>query len=273
LNSGEEKPEVHEATVQQPIVDIQESQSTEGPNSPEGAGSNVGPDELHVRETEPDPSKMRLWDIIYGILFQPVATLRYAAEQKPVLTSFLVGLVVSIFTGVMNLIVARNYMALTPPATLPPELAATFPQWASSLFVFGGLMGIIFYLVFWFVSTAIFNLLAAFFGGRENGKGLFAAIGLTLIPSAILPPLQVLVYALGAPGAIYTVLSVAVVVWVLILEIISIREANKLSTGLAVVIFFLPLVVVIAVILVMIILLVGALLPFFQSIGGGFPTI
>ncbi|MDQ7794927.1 MAG: YIP1 family protein [bacterium] len=156
---------------------------------------------------------MKALDLVSGILFDPVTTLRRAAA---------------------------GHLAL--PLTL--GLAAMAVAGASSLAGFPGhrlgltLVGLLASLLVLFGQAAVLNLVAELLGGGGNGRGLLAALALAQVPSALLAPAGLLAQVAGWLG---TLTRLALFAWVFVLQLLAVREAHRLTTGRALAVVLIPL--------------------------------
>lgn len=176
---------------------------------------------------------MSFTEIIYGILFEPVPTLRYLAENKPLVQGLIVFLSVLIFNIIMgqgNAALGEEVQALTIPFQL---------GW------FINIVAGIFSFIMLFVMAAVFSLLGELFYGKGNAAGLLVCFAFASIPGVLGPALQY-VSTLAGIEWLAVFLSLAVGIWVLVLQVLALREALALDTGQAVIVFLIPLAIVIA---------------------------
>lgn len=170
---------------------------------------------------------MSLIDIIYGIFFEPVPTLQYLAREKPLLPGLLVYLVVFVF----NLIINRGL------TTLDSEIASFIPN-ANLMWVIAGL-GVILSFFMLAITAGLFSLLSEIFYQRGNASGLLVCLSFAVIPGVLGPPLQYGATLLGISW-LGVICSLLAVIWVLVLQVLSLREALELQTGQAILLFILP---------------------------------
>ncbi|HBQ27272.1 MAG TPA: hypothetical protein DD791_12825 [Syntrophomonas sp.] len=170
---------------------------------------------------------MSLIDIIYGIFFDPVPTLKYLAREKPLVLGLLVYLVAFVFNLIIN-------HGLT---TLDSEIAGFIPD-GNLIWVFAG-MGIILSFFILALTAGLFSLLSEIFYQRGNASGLLVCLSFSVIPGVLGPPLQYGATLLGVSwlGVIFSLLAV---IWVVVLQVLSLREALELQTGQAILLFILP---------------------------------
>lgn len=179
---------------------------------------------------------MNFTEIIYGILFEPVATLRYLAENKPLAQGLIVFLSVLIF----NIIMGQGN------AALGEEMQALDIPFQLGWFI--NIVAGIFSFIMLFVIAAVFSLLGELIYGKSNAAGLLVCFAFVSIPGVLGPALQY-VSSLAGIEWLAVFLSLAVGIWVLVLQVLALREALGINTGQAIIIFLLPLAVVIGLII------------------------
>lgn len=179
---------------------------------------------------------MNFTEIIYGILFEPVATLRYLAENKPLAQGLIVFLSVLIFNIIMgqgNAALGEEMQALALPFQL---------GWFIN--IVAGMLS----FIMLFVIAAVFSLLGEIIYGKSNAVGLLVCFAFVSIPGVLGPALQY-VSSLAGIEWLAVILSLTVGIWVLVLQVLALREALGINTGQAIIIFLLPLAVVIGLII------------------------
>ena len=190
---------------------------------------------------------MTIVELLYGIMFEPRPTLQYISEKKPLAWGLTVYLIVLIF----NAVFARgiNYISPKDAVALLDELLWIYL-----------VTGALFSIVVLFLLTGLFSLLSDLFYGHSNSSGLLACLCFASVPGVLGPPLQ---YSALLTGASYigTISSVIISVWVLVLQIMALKEALALRTGQAINLFIMPFILAIIVIGVIIIVIVSTLFP------------
>jgi len=170
---------------------------------------------------------MSLIDTIYGILFDPVPTLQYLAREKPLLPGLFIYLAVFIF----NVIINRGLTALDS------EIAGFIPD-GNFIWVFA-ILGVILSFFILALTAGLLSLLSEIFYQRGNASGLLVCLCFAVIPGVLGPPLQYGATLLGISwlGVIFSLLAV---IWMLVLQVLSLREALELQTGQAILLFIIP---------------------------------
>jgi hypothetical protein len=99
-----------------------------------------------------------------------------------------------------------------------------------------------------FFTSAIFHLIAIILRGRGSYSGIVCGLGFANLPIAFIAPLALLYALFNTPGFIlYSLGSIVIGVWILVLEIIAIRENYNFSYGRAIATYFTPVVIMILV--------------------------
>lgn len=116
---------------------------------------------------------------------------------------------------------------------------------ATMMYVMIGIKIVASFLV-WMIGSAIWHLIAEFFGGRGTGVGLFSALGFAHLPRIFIVPLWALIGVM--PESSKTVLMVIAVLtilsWSLALDVVAIKEVHQLSTAKAVLVMLMPLLMI-----------------------------
>lgn len=189
---------------------------------------------------------MGFFEIMYGMLFQPVGTLRALREEKPValglLTFFLVSAVSLLFKKALYTLILPSYLL-------------NLVQKTGWLFSGISLLSAVIMLL---VMTGVLSLLSELLYHKGNGPGLLCCLSFCIIPGVLGPPLYYAGALLGYKGLGWF-LSFLVGVWVIILQVLALREALELNTGQAVLLYIMP---VLALVVLIGIAVAGIMLAF-----------
>lgn len=202
------------------------------------------------------PEKFGFLELIYGVLLDPLPTLRQIAVQPPV------GLTVLIFTLVSVMNVLSNVLVTAGKGDLIlPGLPQTATQAIQALIPAITLLWLVLKYLKWFVYSGVLHLVATLLGGHGYVQGVFAVTGLAILPSLFIVPLNLLLYWVTAPffTIIVTLLSLLIYIWGIILVIIGLREVYNFSIGKVLLVLFLPPIVTIFFAIVTLIILAGCL--------------
>lgn len=212
---------------------------------------------------------LKYYEIIYGVLFEPVKTMQRVVNEPPLGTTLVIvillalaGLLTSLYTsahgGSSNLGLEMG-LPLTQARMFSEALRVAAPVLA--------ILGSLFYFFKWFFYSALLHLLADFYGGRGKARIVFIVYGLAGLPEVFLIPLNVLttLFIPSIAKVVSTLGSFAVLIWGVIILTIGLREAHQFSTGRALAVIFTPVVAVGVLILVSIIGLTSAMAAFMPA--------
>lgn len=183
---------------------------------------------------------MTILDILYGLIFQPQATMRELARTRPLLSAFLV------FLGVYgaNLLLQQASRSINQFDLVMLPISMTWLL---------GSLGALASIVVWFVSAGLFSLLGEIIYGYSNGRGILACLGFAAFPGIFGPALYY-VSALLHLEPLGILLYALTMLWVVGLQVVAVREALTLTTGQAVLIYFLPVAVSLATIILLLVI-------------------
>ncbi|CCO08406.1 Yip1 family protein [Desulforamulus hydrothermalis] len=241
---------------------------TPAPEAEQAASPPAAAAEPAQAPPAPPEPPLKYYEIIYGVLFDPVPTMRRLAANPPLGAAFVIVILLALAGMLASLyIYARSGApelggALGLPWQQHPAAARALRAAAPVL----ALLGAVFYFVKWFFYSALLHLLAEFYGGRGRARTVFVIYGLAGLPEVFLIPLNVLT-ALAAPAQaalLNTLGNLVTLVWGTVLLTIGLREAHRISTGRALAVIVTPVLAVLALALVTLVALAGtlsALLP------------
>lgn len=206
---------------------------------------------------EPNEPKRSFLDILYGIIFSPRQTMKTVGRQKPL------GPSVALLLGVNLLTIVLLFFSFNDNQTFPNILPqAGIPLEAAKKFLYVSSIGLFFIrLIYLFAITACYNLLGELLGGKGNAIGLLSALCLTSIPEIFSVPLLFLGRLLPLGSTLNTLGNFLLWLWSLVLSILALREVLELSTGKALLVFFLPLLVFLTIIVSMVVMSISMLMP------------
>jgi len=164
---------------------------------------------------------------IYGVLFEPAATLRHLAENKPYGRALLIFLAVTL----LSLIFEQALMVYNDSETL--KILPANAVWMFN--ILGALLSVLLLLVI----SGLLSLISEIIYGKFNAGGIMVALCYASIPGILGPPVH---YALSLAGVEWlgAILALLVMVWVLVLQVIAVRESLQVTTGQAILILVLP---------------------------------
>lgn len=218
---------------------------------------------------EPPQPPLKYYDIIYGVLFEPVQTMKRVAQQPPLAATLVIVIALSLISLLTSLYTSAHGGSanLGLEMGLPMARAKMFSEALRAAAPMLAILGAIFYFVKWFFYSALLHLLADFYGGKGNARTVFVVYGLAGLPAVFLIPLDVLTTMVlpNLATLVNTLASLTVLVWGFILLTIGIREAHLLSTGRAVAVILTPVAVVV-------LLFILSLVGFMSALSAFMPT-
>lgn len=207
---------------------------------------------------EPAPAYSFL-ELVYGVFFQPVQTLRYLSVQQKFLWGNLVFIGTYIFSSLMGFAVSRGQL---------PQYGLTQEE----MQILSALAGKSWILVlplawgFWFTMVSIYHALAGLLKGRGSIAGIFAAFGFTSLPLLVGALVNFLESSLQLGGQVAGLFGVLIFIWIVVLQVIALRENYLVSTGRAVFIWFLPWIFLTVSLIIVVLLCISALIPLIHEI-------
>lgn len=208
------------------------------------------------------------YDLVYGILFQPIKTYQRVAAKPPLAMTLALVAGLNFVLALMTLNTIEHYFLAEHLGV--SSLWMPLLQQTSS---FIALVSFIFNMLWWLVIAALLHLLAEFLGGTGRGITTFTAYGLAGLPSVLMLPIQSL--KIIFPGhtffaTISTVGTLAVTLWGIALLVIGLREVHQFSTGRSVLVLLTPWLLLLLLIIILVALFMGAfssILPILEQLG------
>jgi hypothetical protein len=174
-----------------------------------------------------------MWEYLVGVINEPVRTLREVAEKRLWREGLLLIVVITLIGGAVSVVSLK----MSPPAasniTADPTLAHFFSTFYSpSVFLPFMLLSSI---LSWFVSGAIYYGFSRLFKGQGTLPGMLASLGFAETPALVSAPLTALALLLGPAWAFVSYVPGFVAwIWILVLDVLAIRESQSLETGQAI---------------------------------------
>ncbi|MFZ3170973.1 MAG: YIP1 family protein [Carboxydocellales bacterium] len=196
-----------------------------------------GPHAYALPDTKIFPDQeLTFVELCYGILFQPKETFSRIAQKPQVFYAFLIIIGVNVIQSLVDVIIGiPSSLAQIEqmPGAIPGQMQSFLkvvsqPSFATLL----GALGLALGIFWWFMLSAIFQLLAELFGGKGKGLGVLSVTGASILPQVLLIPIQVIIYALNWPQLIATILTIIIGVYTyIVLPIIGISRVHMFGTG------------------------------------------
>ena len=211
------------------------------------------------------------FELIWLIIVNPKEAFRKIREEKPLYAALIFLLMYGIVAVVVGHFAGQNINKAIPEmpnGEVTPYLKG-FSQafsafmnnyFSSTLFFVTGL--IIPYIVT-FASASIYDLIAQFTIKRANGITLFTAWAFAAMPMVIYKLLYLIIFlTLNYKLPFY--IELIFIVWGIYLYIIAIKESYEIDTGIAIGIYFIPIIIVFVVLIIytaLIVSAIGSILP------------
>ncbi|CAN5551630.1 hypothetical protein BH24ACT22_BH24ACT22_16230 [soil metagenome] len=184
---------------------------------------------------------------VISVIWSPVRTLREVAEDRRVLSGFLVvaaGAVLSllisaifIFTGHLQTQIEAFFRATE--GQIPPELQENF---AALTGVLSLIYAVLWPFAIWVSISLIMQLVTRFFGGEGPLSAMFAVVGVAYLPyvlsTLVSTPIQALQATLDPTGAAASILgllggllSLVFLAWFMVLVVVGAALARNIGYG------------------------------------------
>ncbi len=194
-----------------------------------------------------EPREFHLVEAVVGVIVQPVQTLRQIALARPWPQALALYIGLAVLQGLASLTFPRPDLdtSMTGSPVMDPGATAFLETVTTPGFLFGSTLVIS--PLFLIIETGILFLVGRLLGGRGPFSGLLSAFAFASVPLLIMAPVTAVLNLGGsamAIGLIQGLLGTAAGIWVLVLQVLAIREGLALSTGRAIAVFLIPFAVV-----------------------------
>lgn len=204
--------------------------------------------------------KPGLFELIYGVLFDPVKTFRRMAEEPALGSAALIFSLVKILSVLTGVFLSARMMT----GGFEGYTDGAVEEIVMAIIPLAAVLGLVYQYIKWFVYSGLLNLLAEISGGRGSAAGVLTVTGLASLPALLFLPVQILVAVLGGDhltGIINIFILIAVITWGGVLVVIGLRETQQLSTARAVIVALAPGVVIIFMFIIFIMLIMSLIIP------------
>ncbi|MBI4778300.1 YIP1 family protein [Candidatus Desantisbacteria bacterium] len=179
-------------------------------------------------------------EIIYQLFTNPILCMQRLPNTA---AGFYVALII-ILSGIS--IAVSEFILLG--ANSPSIIKSFFPLWL--VLSVTGIAGI------WFISGAIFHLVAEWLNGQGKASVLLIALGLSLAPNILTIPAILVSQACGELSVfIYFFFKLLILVWVFKIQVIAIREVHRISTFKALLVFGSPSMIIAGILIVLMVMI------------------
>jgi hypothetical protein len=192
---------------------------------------------------------------------------RIAAQPSASTTkAFLWVFVASLFTSLVSLVASLGGQMENFRQMLPPEIANQLPAGTESsigigTIICGAPVGAIFAVLGFAIGTALVQWVAKLFGGTGTFDKLAYAFSAITVPYSVVSSILALLSLIPFVGILTGLISLALLPYVIVLEVLAVKAVNRLDTGKAVGAVLLPGLVIFLIICCCVIIGVSVLLP------------
>ncbi|MCS7198163.1 MAG: YIP1 family protein [Candidatus Bipolaricaulota bacterium] len=193
-----------------------------------------------MQESETKPPRLKGWEMVLGTILDPAETLRYIADECP-------------WGDALGLILIASILGYGVDSLLP----------SGDQFSLSGMISNVFYALFsYVVFVGLVHVIGQQWYDEGDYEGAFCALAFTSVPFIFFSLISILILPLGIqppsldprswtwgpkldPGVgIFTLLlAIATLVWIIILNVIAIREHYDLENGEAIITYILARVI------------------------------
>ena len=196
-----------------------------------------------------------LLENIFGTLFRPASTFRRMLEERTsVITAAIIVLIACICSGAGSILTQSVFMSMFAEF---PGFEPAGPGFEEMVFspIASMTLSVVVGFILWVVITGILHVVAKILGGKGAFTEMLVLMGFAMLPNIFQAPIGLIaIFSGGLAGAFIAIgLGGILAIWVLILDVLAIREAHKFSTGRAIATLVLPFVVLMVLVFVLII--------------------
>lgn len=206
---------------------------------------------------EKNTQEFGFFDLLYGIIFEPVKTITAMVENPPYLYGLLIFAMVTFVSTVAN--IYSNPINLNTNS-LPAGVTGTLEVFRYYWEIFAWVLG---FLIL-FIKVGALHFLAELFGGKGHISGLVALLSTISITGLVSSFVMLVLKAVSAPGVVSLVLNflvmLVVLVWTVILLVIGLAKNYNFSYGRAILSILTPAAVFFAFGIISVVLLIFSLI-------------
>jgi hypothetical protein len=156
---------------------------------------------------------------------------------------------------------------------LPPEIARDLPLGGAPSFGFGTVIcgtpvAAVFAVIGFAIGVALIQWVAKLFGGIGSFEKLAYAFSAITVPYSVVAAVLLLLGIIPFVGILTGLVSFALSIYVIVLEVFAVKAVNRLDTGKAVGAVLLPVVVIFLLVCCCVVLGATLLVPLFRSTSG-----
>lgn len=201
------------------------------------------------------------------IVAQPSATV-----SKAFLWVFVASLITSFASLIAQAVNFGGGMGLLRQY-LPPEIARDLPLGSAPAFgvgtvICGTPVAAVFAVIGFAIGVALIQWVAKLFGGTGTFEKLAYAFSAITVPYSVVAAVLLIIGIIPFVGILTGLISFALSIYVIVLEVFAVKAVNRLDTGKAVGAVLLPVLAIFLIVCCCIALGVAFLVPLFQSTSG-----
>jgi hypothetical protein len=192
---------------------------------------------------------------VVGVMSQPVVTLRELTERPRVPWALIVTAVIALISSLAGIGRADRGSQFGGLGGTGSEFGPS-PELRRILVVGSVVLSPVLATIFLVVWAGILQGISRLLGGTGAYAGTLSGLGFAGVPYVLGIPAQVLPLVFGTVGAALSgLVQFGLLIWVLVLDVIVVRENHDFSTGRAVAAVLLPIAVVILLLVVLIVVI------------------
>jgi hypothetical protein len=204
--------------------------------------------------------------------FARIAAQTGATVSKAFLWVFVASLITSFASAIAQLFnFGRQFVFLRQ--FLPPEITNQLPVGGAPSFgvgtvICGAPIGAVFAVIGFAIGTALIQWVAKLFGGTGTFEKLAYAFSAITVPYSVVAAVLLILGIIPFVGILTGLISFALSIYVIVLEVFAVKAVNRLDTGKAVGAVLLPILAIFLLVCCCIVLGVALLVPLFRSTSG-----
>jgi hypothetical protein len=172
----------------------------------------------------------------------------------------------SLLTSLVSLVAGLGGQMDSLRQLLPPEIAQQLPAGADpsigiGTIICGAPVGALVAVLFFAISTALVQWVAKLFGGTGSFDKLAYVFSSFTVPYSVVASVMTLLSIIPFVGILTGLISFALGIYVIVLDVLAVKAVNRLDTGKAVGAVLLPVLVIFIIICCCLIIAVSVLFP------------
>lgn len=185
-------------------------------------------EEIVIDKESENKNSKGIFELIYGVLFEPVNTFREVALNPPLKKILWIFILISIFNILSSVLLYIKGEGSYLSQFTGQALGGLIP-----LIIVLGLIGL---FLKWVIYSGFLHILAELWGGKGKGIGVLAITALTSIPGLFFIFLELLVFVVAKEWVYLSIsyfLGILSLIWGVILLVLGIKEVHQISIARA----------------------------------------